>query len=252
MVQKRDSGFSALPLCLHSGCASGSHVEKLLLKFLYNTSAGKSLLGIVYNRFRSFRFFFDHSAFFRSFRFFFDHSAFFLSPGFSHHHVGFAALPLCLHSGCASGPSVGKLLLKSLYSKSAGQLLLEIANNRFRSFRFFFPIIPLSSDHSAFFFRSFRFFSIIPLFFVAELCSSPPPPGRRGQVNICAPWPKLPLESAHRGIGNCYFIATPGGLCRVLSGAKIPSTGASAPPLRSAMSRDWAFLVYHLAPSLFC
>ena len=26
MVQKRDSGFSALSLCLHSGCASGSLV----------------------------------------------------------------------------------------------------------------------------------------------------------------------------------------------------------------------------------
>ena len=53
MVQKRDSGFSAFSLCLHSGCASGSLVEKLLLEFLYNnTSAGKSLLEIVYNRFR--------------------------------------------------------------------------------------------------------------------------------------------------------------------------------------------------------
>ena len=58
MVQKRDSGFSAIPLCLHSGCMSGSHVAELILKFLYNTSAGKSLLEIVYNRFRSFRFFF--------------------------------------------------------------------------------------------------------------------------------------------------------------------------------------------------
>ena len=57
MVQKRDSGFSAIPLCLHSGCMSGSHVAELILKFLYNTSAGKSLLEIVYNRFRSFRFF---------------------------------------------------------------------------------------------------------------------------------------------------------------------------------------------------
>ena len=57
MAQKRDSGFSALPLCLHSGCAPGSHVSELLLKFLYSTSAGKSLLEIVYNRFRSFRFF---------------------------------------------------------------------------------------------------------------------------------------------------------------------------------------------------
>ena len=65
MVQKRDSGFSAIPLCLHSGCMSGSPVAELLLKFLYNTSAGKSLLEIVYNRFRSFRFFFC-----RSFRFF--------------------------------------------------------------------------------------------------------------------------------------------------------------------------------------
>ena len=64
MVQKRDSGFSAIPLCLHSGCMSGSHVAELILKFLYNTSAGKSLLEIVYNRFRSFRFFF------RAFRFF--------------------------------------------------------------------------------------------------------------------------------------------------------------------------------------
>ena len=57
MVQKRDSGFSAVPLCLHSGYASGSLVAELLLKFLYNTGAGKSLLEIVYNRFRSFRFF---------------------------------------------------------------------------------------------------------------------------------------------------------------------------------------------------
>ena len=57
MVQKRDSGFSAIPLCLHSGCMSGSPVAELLLKFLYNTGAGKSLLEIVYNRFRSFRFF---------------------------------------------------------------------------------------------------------------------------------------------------------------------------------------------------
>jgi len=65
MVQKRDSGFSAIPLCLHSGCMSGSPVAELLLKFLYNTGAGKTLLEIVYNRFRSFRFFFC-----RSFRFF--------------------------------------------------------------------------------------------------------------------------------------------------------------------------------------
>ena len=72
MVQKRDSGFSALPLCLHSGCTSGPHVEKFLLKFLYNTIAGKSLLEIVYNLFRSFRFFFV------------GHPAFFLSPSFSH------------------------------------------------------------------------------------------------------------------------------------------------------------------------
>ena len=57
MVQKRDSGFSAFSLCLHSGCTSGPHVETFLLKFLYNTIAGKSLLEIVYNRFRSFRFF---------------------------------------------------------------------------------------------------------------------------------------------------------------------------------------------------
>ena len=73
------------------------------------------------------------------------------------------------------------LLLKFLYNTGAGKSLLEIVYNRFRSFRFFV--------------RSFRFF------FVAALCSSPPRPGRRGQIDICVPWPKLPLESAHWGLG---------------------------------------------------
>ena len=73
MVQKRDSGFSAIPLCLHSGCAPGSLVAESLLKFLHNTGAEKSILESLYNRFRSFRFFFLSII-----------PLFFLSPSFSH------------------------------------------------------------------------------------------------------------------------------------------------------------------------
>ena len=184
-----------------------------------------------------FLYFFEHPAFF------FDHSAFFFSVArlLSHHHVGFAALPLCLRSGCAcaSGPSVGKLLLKFLYSKSAGQLLLEIAYNRLRSFRFFFP------GHSAFFFRPFRFFFSRRAVYIF----APAGAARSGQY--LRPLAQITTRAYTLRVGDCYFIATPGGSCRVISGAKIPTTRACAPALRSVMLRDWAFLFDHFALSLF-
>ena len=169
MVQKRDSGFSAVPLCLHSGCASGSLVAELLLKFLYNTGAGKSLLEIVYSRFRSFRFFFfEHPAFFSIIPLFFP-----VIPLFSGHSVFFLfrqASPIIMsalrrfHS--VSTPAVrpvrlwGSCYWDSYTTRAQGSCFwksytagFDHSAFFFQSYRFFFPVIPLFfSDHSASFF----------------------------------------------------------------------------------------------------
>ena len=79
--------------------------------------------------------------------------------------------------------------------------------------------------------------------------SAPAGAARPGQY--LRPLTQITTRICSLRVGNCYFIATPGGLCRVLSGAKIPTTGASAPALRPVVLRDWASLVCHFAPSLF-
>ena len=277
MVQKRDSGFSALPLCLHSGCASGSPVAELLLKFLYNMIAGKSLLEIVYNRFRSFRFFlcrrasltimsalrrphsvftpvvrpvhfwgscywnsyttraqgsccwksytagFDHSAFFfpQSFRFFFRSFRFFFRP-FRFFPViplffCFARLPpsSCRHCGASTlspprlcvrfvcgGAATGIPIQQERRAVASGNRIQPVPTTSFfRSFRFFFSIIPLFFDHSAF-------------FFVAELLSSScrlcggltlPPLRLRVRFACGRVANEIPIQHARRKIatGNC-------------------------------------------------
>ena len=131
------------------------------------------------------------------------------------------------------------LLLKFLYNTGAGKSLLGIVYNRFRSFRFFF------FDHSA-------FFSTVPPFFFgrrAVFIFAPAGAARSGQY--LRPLTQITTRFCSLRVGDCYFIATPGGSCRVISGAKIPTTRACAPALRSVMLRDWAFLFDHFALSLF-
>ena len=99
--------------------------------------------------------------------------------------------------------------------------------------------------------------AVSALFFVAALCPSPPPPGRRGQVNICAPWLKLLLESAHRG-SEIATLSPLRGACAVCSlapryqqlGPLRPRFGPSCCATRPFLSTDSRLRYFLIAPRL--
>ena len=242
MVQKRDSGLSAPPLCLHSGCASGSHVAELLLKFLYNTSAGKSLLEIVYNWFRSFRFFSSIPLFFPVIPLFFSVARLLSS---SCRLCGAPALPslrLCVRPVCgkvATGIPI-RQECSSCFWKSHTTGFDHSVFFFFRSFRFFF-------GHSAFF-RSFRFFSVIPLFCLSPSCVHPharrggaarsifAPPGPNYHQNLLTGGRKLLLYRHSGGLVPCALWRQDTdrwGLCAPASARHVARLGLSRLPFRA-------------------